>query len=220
MKDDEAHALEAFRPHIPYSSNPTHARLGRLLLEKAKVGFCYLNRVDFAFSLLAGIIRHGFVPNVVTYTTLIRGLISQDMPHEAQLLSVDQALGLFYQMNKKGISPDVITYNSLIQGLCDLMNKTYTMMIQAYCHEGLFQEANELFWEMEANDCLPDNVTYNTLMRGYLHNKKYYEAGVLLDEMRSRGFEVDASTASALLDLLEVQEQDPALLALRKKYLP
>ena len=57
-------------------------------------------------------------------------------------------------------------------------------------------------------------------MHGYLHSKKYYEAGVLLDEMRTRGFKADASTASALLDLLEVQEQDPALLALRKKYLP
>ena len=31
--------------------------------------------------------------------------------------------------------------------------KTYTVMIQAYCHEGLLDEANELFREMEANDC-------------------------------------------------------------------
>ena len=51
----------------------------------------------------------------------------------------------------------------------------------------------------------------------FLHNKKYYETGVLLDEMHSRGFAADASTASALLDLLEVHEQDPALLALRMR---
>ena len=39
-------------------------------------------------------------------------------------------------------------------------------------------------------------------------------------EKRAGGFSADASTASLLLDLLESQEQDPALLALHKKYLP
>ena len=94
------------------------------------------------------------------------------------------------------------------------------MMIQAYCHGGLLDEANELLREMEANDCLPNDVTYNMLICGCLHNKKYYEAGVFLDEMLGRCFAADASTASALLDLLEVQEPDPSLLALRDKYSP
>ena len=58
------------------------------------------------------------------------------------------------------------------------------------------------------------------LIRGCLQNKIYYDAGVLLDEMLGRGSAADASTASVLLDLLDVKEQDPALLALCKKYLP
>ena len=93
-------------------------------------------------------------------------------------------------------------------------------MIEAYFHEGFLDEANELFRETEANDCLPNDVTYNMLIRGCLQNKNYYEAGVLLDEMLGRRFAADASTASALLDLIEVHEPDAPLFALREKYFP
>lgn len=37
--------------------------------------FCHLNCLHYAFSLLVGIIKRGFETNVVTYTTIIRGLI-------------------------------------------------------------------------------------------------------------------------------------------------
>ena len=58
------------------------------------------------------------------------------------------------------------------------------------------------------------------LIHGCLQNRKYYEAGVLHDEMLGLRFVADASTASALLHLLEVKERDPALLALHVRYFP
>ena len=38
----------------------------------------------YAFSLLAGIIKCRFVPEVVAYTTLILGFVTQDKPLEAE----------------------------------------------------------------------------------------------------------------------------------------
>lgn len=93
-------------------------------------------------------------------------------------------------------------------------------MIRGFCKEGLLEEANKIFMEMKANSCMPEDVTYNTLIRGCFENKKYDEACVLIDEMVADGFSVDASTTSMLLYLLKSKEQDPALLALRKKFLP
>ncbi|KAK1402220.1 putative pentatricopeptide repeat protein [Heracleum sosnowskyi] len=114
------------------------------------------------------------------------------------------AKNIFDSLPSKDLSPDV---------------KTYTMMIQGFCQEGLLDEASELFVEMEANDCMPNDVTYNTLIRGCFHNEKYNEASVLIDQMRARSFSEDASTTSVLLDLLVSKEHDPAIIALRKKYL-
>lgn len=48
--------------------------------------FCHLNEVDYGFSLLGGIIKRGFFPDVITYNTLLRGLISQGKSVEAERL--------------------------------------------------------------------------------------------------------------------------------------
>ncbi|XP_063940582.1 pentatricopeptide repeat-containing protein At1g63130, mitochondrial-like [Daucus carota subsp. sativus] len=160
-------------------------------------GLCQNSYVFEALSFLQILESSGLVPDIQIYTILIDGLSKNG--------HLENARSLFDNLPLKGLRPDV---------------KTYTMMIQAYCHEGLLDEANELFRKMEANECLPNDVTYNMLIRGCLQNKNYYEAGVLLDEMLGRGFAADASTASVFVDLLDVQEQDPALLSLCKKYLP
>ena len=61
---------------------------------------------------------------------------------------------------------------------------------------------------------------YNTLIRGCFKNKMYNGGCELIDEMVAHGFKADASTASMLFDLLQLKEQDPALLALQKKFMP
>ena len=68
------------------------------------------------------------------------------------------------------------------------------------------------------NGCLSTDVTYDTLIVSVFTIRSMLKPVVY--EMCAGGFSADASTASLLLDLLESQEQDPALLALHKKYLP
>ncbi|MGG6712936.1 UNVERIFIED_CONTAM: hypothetical protein ITH36_25335, partial [Salmonella enterica subsp. enterica serovar Weltevreden] len=48
--------------------------------------FCHLKRVDLAFATLAVLFKLGFKPDVVTLTTLIRGLFKSDRFAEAREL--------------------------------------------------------------------------------------------------------------------------------------
>ncbi|KAK1386048.1 Pentatricopeptide repeat protein [Heracleum sosnowskyi] len=108
---------------------------------------CHSNRVDYAFSLLASTFKRGFLPTVVTYNTLIRGLLSQHKSAEARLF--------FANLIKfREIQPDVITFNTMIDGLC----KT-----------GHTDMALSLFRFMEKSDCEPNTVTYNAFVNSSLY---------------------------------------------------
>ena len=48
-----------------------------------------------------------YPPDVVSYTTVIKGFFSEGQ--------VDKACSLFVEM---GVSPNVVTYNTIIDGLC------------------------------------------------------------------------------------------------------
>nr|XP_017224772.1 PREDICTED: putative pentatricopeptide repeat-containing protein At1g12700, mitochondrial [Daucus carota subsp. sativus] len=98
---------------------------------------CHLNTLDYAFSLLAGIIKSGWVPDVVTYTTLIKGLLSQDRALEAE--------HLFRKLIRfREIQPDVVTYSTIIDGLCKTSNTSMAL---------------KLLRKMEKLDCRPDAIT-------------------------------------------------------------
>ena len=49
-------------------------------------------------------------PNVVTYSTVIDGLLKEG--------EVGKAYSLFCVMLQRGISPNVVTCNSIISGMC------------------------------------------------------------------------------------------------------
>lgn len=98
-------------------------------------------------------------------------------------------------------SPDVLLTAFLPKDLWPNV-KTYKMIIQRFCNEGLIGEANELFAEMEASDYLTDDRTYNTPVHNCSNNEKFNEAGVLIDEMHDNDFSADAIPTLVLLDLL------------------
>ena len=83
---------------------------------------CHLNTLDYAFSLLAGIIKSGWVPDVFTYNTLIKGLLSQDRPLEAG--------DLFKKLIRfQEIQPNVVMYNTIIDGLCKTSNTSMALKL-------------------------------------------------------------------------------------------
>ncbi|KAF5958928.1 hypothetical protein HYC85_000137 [Camellia sinensis] len=139
---------------------------------------------------------HDLHLNIVIYNILIDAFCKDK--------KLNTVRALFNILSSKGLHPDV---------------KTYTMMIQGLCEEGLLDEAKE-FVKIEQNGCLPNDVTYNIVIQGFLGQQKYHEASILLDEMFGRGFSADASTFSLIVDILSTKGQDPALQEVIKKLMP
>ncbi|KAK1352736.1 pentatricopeptide repeat-containing protein, mitochondrial-like [Heracleum sosnowskyi] len=176
-------------------------------------GYCKKLKVDRAVDLFQQMSYEGLTQSIGTYSTILQGFFHTGRPVEAQFFLKEKLL-------KPGLKLDKVTCHILLHGFCQNPYVVEALSLFDIMECRLIDEANELFVEMESSGCLLNDVTYNTLIRGCFHHKKYNEAGVLIDKMCARGFSADASTASVLLDLLESQEQDPALLALLKKFLP
>ncbi|XP_059629779.1 pentatricopeptide repeat-containing protein At1g62914, mitochondrial-like [Cornus florida] len=134
--------------------------------------YCHLNRVDFGFATLGDLFKRGHVPNVTTFTTLIKGLFLKD--------KFAEAMELFNKLLRGNeIEPDEIMYGTMINGLCKIgntsmaigllraMEKTkifranlvmYSIIIDSLCKDKMVDDALVLFSEMMEKGILP-NVT-------------------------------------------------------------
>ncbi|XP_074332070.1 uncharacterized protein LOC141668905 isoform X1 [Apium graveolens] len=141
---------------------------------------CHSNRLDYAFSLLGGVFKRGFVPNVVTYTTLIRGLLSQHKPSEARLLFTNL-------IKLREFEPNIVTYSTMINGLC----KT-----------GHTDMALWLFRFMQDSDCKPDTITYNMIIGSLCKHGRVDDALNVHSEMIEKGVLPDVWTYSPIIQVL------------------
>ncbi|KAK1385966.1 hypothetical protein POM88_023701 [Heracleum sosnowskyi] len=175
---------------------------------------CHYNWVDYAFLLLASTFKRGFVPDVATYTTLIRGLVSQHKSAEARLFFTN--LIKFRQ-----VQPNVVTFNTMINGLCKrchtdialwlfrFMEKchcapdsiTYNTVIDSLCKGGLVDDALNLHSEVMEKRILPDVWTYPSIIQVLCSLKRWEEVGLLLNQMiYDMKISPDVQTFSILVD--------------------
>ncbi|KAK1386176.1 hypothetical protein POM88_023911 [Heracleum sosnowskyi] len=219
---------------------------------------CHLKQVDYGFCFVGSIFKRGFFPDVVTYTTLLRGLISEDKFLEAELLlkkllkskhiasdvvifttvsdglckigNTSVAVRLFRYMEKKGYMPNTVTFNIIVDSLCkyrlvdDALDvHTYSILVDAHGRDGKIKDAEDLIEFMIRRGQYPNVVAYSSLTDGYFLRGEFDKALKVFETMRNEmvacGFSADVSTTSMLLDLLKSKGQDPALLALQKKFL-
>ncbi|KAK2967935.1 hypothetical protein RJ640_010545 [Escallonia rubra] len=170
--------------------------------------FCHLNAVNCGFAILGSFFRRGILPNVATFSTLLKGLVLEDRVPEAVELFlklmrkrvcepnevmygtidrvVDDALTLFSEMIEKCVLPNVITYNSLVHGLCN---------------NGRLDEAIRLLREMGIRKISPTAHTFTTVVDALCKEGMAEVAeGVVLQIMRQRGVDPDVATYSSLID--------------------
>ncbi|KAL5726876.1 hypothetical protein ACHQM5_000124 [Ranunculus cassubicifolius] len=116
-------------------------------------------RLKDAREVFYEMLNKGLSPSVVTYTILIYG--------HAREGKVQMASMLFTEMQEKGVLPNVITCNALIYGLkgCSAINITYTLLIDANCNMGNWQEALLLYNQMLERDIQPDICTHKALFK-------------------------------------------------------
>ncbi|XP_009783883.1 pentatricopeptide repeat-containing protein At1g77405 [Nicotiana sylvestris] len=116
----------------------------------------------------------GFVPDVVTYNSLINGCCKTNR--------IERAMELLDDMVKRGIAPNRITHNSFIryysatneidkaiemlrrmQGMDDgvvACNSSYTPIIHALCEAGRVVEAKDFLVELAEHGSIPREYTY------------------------------------------------------------
>ncbi|GKA20642.1 tetratricopeptide-like helical domain-containing protein [Tanacetum coccineum] len=172
------------------------------------------------------------VPDIFTHNSLVNGY--------CKTLMIDEAMHLFPEITKRGLKPDVVTYSTMTQGLfwvgrCGDVRKLFDVMVAkdinvynilingvgkcgkfdyGLCREGLVRDAKQLFLQIAESGCPSDNVIYCLLLQGYLRNQYYDDMEILLHEMDGRGFSLDASTLSLLLDQTLAGSLDTTLLEL------
>ncbi|PWA75194.1 tetratricopeptide-like helical domain-containing protein [Artemisia annua] len=141
-------------------------------------------------------------PNVVMYSTMIKGLckIGNNViaiqllrlmderscrPNSLQRQN-DDAFKLFKQMVfQKRISPDVITYSSLIDGLCGLAR---------------WEEASKMLQEMLDVGISPNVQTFTILVDAFCKEGKVQEAEQVIGIMIKNGIVSNIVTYNTLID--------------------
>ncbi|RWV95230.1 hypothetical protein GW17_00042156 [Ensete ventricosum] len=154
----------------------------------------------------------GFLPNLVTVTTvvdalcregrineacdLVRNMEDQGMVLDAVLYSclinghlkggdLIEGLRKHKLMVDKGITPDVISYTSIIDGLCK---------------EGNVEKVIGFLEEMESKGAHANVVTYTVVISGFCRRNKLEEAFHALRKVEELGFVADEFVYSVLID--------------------
>ncbi|PIN26918.1 hypothetical protein CDL12_00321 [Handroanthus impetiginosus] len=162
-------------------------------------GLCRAGKVKIAHNVVNGMLKKSehLRPNVVSYTTLIRGYCGK--------LEIDEALAVFRKMVSSGIKPNEITFNTIIKGLCesqkfDMIKEilgeyqcedgefvpdtcTFNTMMNDHCSRENLDEALRFFEKMKELNVLRDSATYSVLIRTLCQKGNFYKAEELLDEL-------------------------------------
>ncbi|KAK6156246.1 hypothetical protein DH2020_010494 [Rehmannia glutinosa] len=168
---------------------------------------CLSDRVNYGFSILGLFFKRGCVPNVVTFSTLLKGLFRENRINEAQ--------ELFRKILREGMCElSVVTYGTVIDGLCKAGNTAMAIellksngkrefsVIDGLCKDRVIDSAVKLFAEMTEKGITPNIVTYNILVCGFCNLGRWREVKMFLKEMMDCKICPDVRTFSTLIDAL------------------
>jgi pentatricopeptide repeat protein len=124
--------------------------------------------LDLAFASLALVIKTGWIPNVISYNTLLDGLCKEKRTDDA----MDVVLR---RMPELSCTPNVFSYNTLLNGLCKEKRTDDAMDV--------------VLRRMPELGCAPDVISYNTLLNGLCKEERTLEA---LDLCNIRGFDLNS----------------------------
>eukprot|EP01018_Ginkgo_biloba_P004975 Gb_01617 [translate_table: standard] len=204
MNDDRAYSI--LSGILKRNSSTTRA------LNICLDAFCKAGKLEQAQMLIADSIGWGYVPNIVTFNSLIAGFCRSDRVEEAYLI--------LERMREAGCVPDVISYNTLISGYnrkCMLSHSlnvfeemlhngispdvwSYNSMIHGFFKSGKSEEANKLLQDMVARNFLPCAATYNTILNGLCKVGKAPDALKLFRKLKGLGFCPQIITYNTLID--------------------
>ncbi|KAL3533573.1 hypothetical protein ACH5RR_007094 [Cinchona calisaya] len=214
---------------VEYAEKPTTVSYGILLN-----GYFKKNNLDEAMHLFKELQQRGLKPDASMYNIVMQGLFKAGKSISGRKV--------FSEMQTPGVKLDFDTHCMLLDGLCkngrvdaalqllrsmeaggeDLYVTMYHIIPNGLCKSGRLDSARILFnslsrKKMGKNGCLANSITYNVIVEGGVKRGKYNDAVVNLEEMDKRGFSLNASNCSILLDLIPEKEIGPSLLKIFQK---
>ncbi|XP_026432387.1 pentatricopeptide repeat-containing protein At1g62680, mitochondrial-like [Papaver somniferum] len=165
-----------------------------LLFKKMNLVGVQPGKVNHGFCLLGEMLKRGYHPDTVTYTTLIKGLCLQ--------AKIDLAIKI----------PDGVSYNAIIDTLCkeglldqalvlfsEMLNDsnivlTYNILINGFGNSGRLKDVKRLFDEMLRRGISANLTTYNSMIHSHCVNGQHEEARRYFDEMMFQGISPDTIT--------------------------
>ncbi|KAF3456611.1 hypothetical protein FNV43_RR01265 [Rhamnella rubrinervis] len=162
--------------------------------------FCYLNKVDVAFSVIATTLKRGLQPDAYTINILLHGLCRQSE-------SIDDGVELFKRIVGRGDPCDPITYATIIDALCKTHNtlkaieiikemqeignikpsvECFNPIIDSLFKERHVDKALEMFQDMINQDVQLNVVTYNCLFHGLCKSDCVEEIKKFFNDMIDR----------------------------------
>ncbi|XP_061376308.1 pentatricopeptide repeat-containing protein At5g39710 isoform X1 [Gastrolobium bilobum] len=174
-----------------------------------------LNLIDKAINILNLAKRHGFMPGVLSYNSILDSVLKSNSKR-----CVQSAKCVFADMIRNGVSPNVYTYNVMIRGVvaygsletgfrlmremerkgCSPNAVTYNTLIHASCKWKRIREAFRLLREMSSFGVSPNLVSYNAVINGLCLQGKTTETKEVLEEMKRKGISPDEVTYNTLVN--------------------
>lgn len=158
-------------------------------------GWCKINRVEEAYWTIQEMRGHGFLPCVISYSTIVQFYCRRcDFSKVYELLDEMEALGS---------TPNVVTY---------------TTVMSALAKSEKYEEALQIAHRMKSVGCKPDTLFYNSLIHSLGRAGRQQEAvHVFEEEMPSTGVSPNASTYNSMIAMLCHHAQELKALKLLKE---
>lgn len=139
-------------------------------------GYCKARKLDDAKKTMEEMEKHGFQPDVVSYTSFIESYCkSKDFRNANAILD---------EMQEKGCKPNVVTY---------------TIIMLALGKAKQVNEALEVYDKMKRNDCVPDASFYSSLIFVLSQSGRLKDSWDIFEDMKKQGVHRDWLTYKTMI---------------------